>query len=153
MENSVQVERSPTFQTNSDVQKYLSNLSGLGKILLSTKALSLLSDQAFTVQGNYEYDVSVLGDSKKGSSIRAICALSDNQVLVADHHNKRVKLLNNQYKVVGHCDLNASPNSICQITPSEVAVSVGEDNSHGVQFVSVKGGQLVKDWKLQFQNF
>ncbi|XP_052248283.1 uncharacterized protein LOC127856229 isoform X2 [Dreissena polymorpha] len=149
-ENSVQVESSLTFLANSDVQQYLSILSGLGRIVLSTKALSVLgdADQVFTVQEKSKYDVSLPSDTEKSFTISAICVLSDDQILVADCTNKRVKLLNHQYQVGSHCDLNASPNDMCQITSSEVAVAVGA----GVQFVSVKGEHLVKGTQLQFQH-
>ncbi|XP_052248284.1 uncharacterized protein LOC127856230 [Dreissena polymorpha] len=145
-ENSIQVESSLTFQADSDVQQYLSILSGLGRTVLSTKALSGDPDQVFTVQEKSEYDVSLPSDTEKSCTISAICVLSDDQILVADRTNKRVKLLNHQYQVGAHCDLNASPNDMCQITSSEVAVAVGA----GVQFVSVKGGRLVKGTNLQF---
>ncbi|KAH3718076.1 hypothetical protein DPMN_060874 [Dreissena polymorpha] len=153
-EISVQVESSLTFQADSDVQQYLSKLSGLGGIVFSTKALSVLEDpdQVFTVQGQSEYDVSIPSDSEKSCYIGAICVLSDNQILIADVSNKRVKLLNHQYKVVGHCDLNGYTWGMCKISPSKVAVTMDEDETHEVQFVSVNGGKLVKGSKLQFQH-
>ncbi|KAH3720310.1 hypothetical protein DPMN_063207 [Dreissena polymorpha] len=151
-EYSVQVESSLTFQADSDVQQYLSILSGLGKIVLSTKEILVLGDpdQVFTIQGKSEYNVSLPSDSKNMVfTISAICVLSDDEILVADHDNKRVKLLNHQYQVVGHCDLTESPLDMCKITPSEVAVTV---SGFEVQFVSVNGGQLVKSRKLQFEH-
>ncbi|XP_052246553.1 transcription intermediary factor 1-alpha-like [Dreissena polymorpha] len=153
-ENSVQVESSLTFQADSDVQQYLSKLSGLGKTVLSTKEILELGDpdQVFTIQGKSEYDVSIPGDSDRIRDIIAICVLSDDEILVADCANKRVKLLNHQYQVVGHCDLTGWPWGMCKITPSEVAVTVDSKETHGVQFVSVNGRQLVKGRKLQFQH-
>ncbi|KAH3873550.1 hypothetical protein DPMN_036788 [Dreissena polymorpha] len=151
-ENSVQVESSLTFQADSDVQQYLSKLSGLGGFVLSTKALSVL-DQVFTVQGKSEYNVSIPSDSDRSCRIIAICVLTDDEILVADQAIKRVKLLNHQYQVVGHCDLTDWPNDMCKITPSEVAVTVYQNVTNGeVQFVSVNGGQLVMGRKLQFQH-
>ncbi|KAH3891018.1 transcription intermediary factor 1-alpha-like [Dreissena polymorpha] len=149
-ENSVQVESSLTFQADSDVPQYLSKLSGLGKIVLSTKEIFVLGDpdQVFTVQGKSEYNVHLPSDSRI-CTIIAICVLSDDEILVADQDNKRVKLLNHQYQVVGHCDLTGYPMDMCKITPSEVAVAV---KNFEVQFVSVNGGQLVKGRKLQFQH-
>ncbi|XP_052247465.1 uncharacterized protein LOC127855711 [Dreissena polymorpha] len=149
-ENSVQVESSLTFQADSDVQQYLSKLSGLGGFVLSTKALSVI-DQLFTVQGKSEYNVSIPSDRSCG--IKAICVLTDDEILVADQANKRVKLLNPQYQVVGHCDLTGYPNDMCQITQNEVAVTVNTDDTHEVLFVSVKKRRLVKGRKLQFQHY
>ncbi|XP_052286226.1 uncharacterized protein LOC127881979 [Dreissena polymorpha] len=149
--NSVQVESSLTFQANSDAQQCLSNLSGLGKIVLSTKTVLGDTDQVFTVQEKSEYNVSLPSDSRMRFTI-TICLLSDYKILVADHDNKRVKLLNHQYKVVGHCDLNGYPWDMCKTTSSEVAVTVDENDTHEVQFVSVNSRQLVKGSKLQFKH-
>ncbi|KAH3738053.1 hypothetical protein DPMN_044658 [Dreissena polymorpha] len=151
-ENSVQVESSMNFQADCDVQDYFSKLSGMGRIVLRTKAISVLSDQVFTVQGKSEYDVSIPSGSAKPFTMIDICVFYDDQVLVADYADKRVKLLDHQYQVVGHCDFTAHPNDICQITPCEVAVIVDENKTHEVQFVSVNGGRLVKVRKLQFQH-
>ncbi|KAH3717258.1 uncharacterized protein LOC127855710 [Dreissena polymorpha] len=150
-ENSVQVESSLTFQADSDVQQYLSKLSGLGGFVLSTTALSVL-DHVFTVQGKSEYNVSIPSDSYRSCNITAICVLTDEEILVADFDNKRVKLLNPQYQVVGHCDLTGYPNDMCQITQNEVAVAVDKDDTHEVLYVSVKKRRLVKGRKLQFQH-
>ncbi|KAH3716600.1 hypothetical protein DPMN_059324 [Dreissena polymorpha] len=152
-ENSVQVESSLTFQADGDVQQYLSRLSGLGKTVLSTKKILVFRDQALTIHGKSEYDVSLPSESVRNCSIIAICVLSDDEILVADILNKRVKLLNHQYQVVGHCDLTNWPWDMCTITPSEVAVTMYQNETYGeVQFVSVNGGQLVKGRKLQFQH-
>ncbi|XP_052211973.1 uncharacterized protein LOC127831032 isoform X1 [Dreissena polymorpha] len=152
-ENSVQVESSLTFQADSDVQQYLSKLSGLGGFVLSTKALSVLHQAfCFTVQGKSEYNVSIPSDSDRSCRITAICVLTDDEILVADEANKRVKLLNHQYQVVGHCDLTGYPIDMCQMTQNEVAVAVNTYDTHEVLFVSVKNGQLVMGRKLQFQH-
>ncbi|KAH3720933.1 hypothetical protein DPMN_063844 [Dreissena polymorpha] len=92
-ENSVQVESSLNFQADSDVLQYL---SGLGRIVLNTKALSVL-DQVFILQGKSEYNVRITSDSEKTCHITAICVLCDDQTLVADTYNRRIKPLNHKY--------------------------------------------------------
>ncbi|KAH3776079.1 hypothetical protein DPMN_177492 [Dreissena polymorpha] len=139
---AIQAERLVTFQADIDIEQLVSKLSGLGRIVLS------YPDQVFTVQGKSEYNVRIPSDSGN-CYITAICVLSSNQILVADNNNKCVKLLDQQYKVVAHCDLNAHPNDMCQITPSEVAVTVIKNMTYEVQFVSVNGGHLVIGRKLQ----
>ncbi|KAH3749898.1 uncharacterized protein LOC127847746 [Dreissena polymorpha] len=154
-DNLVQVERSLTFQADSEVQQQLSKLLGLGRIVVCTQALPLHGDpnKVFTVQGKSAYDVSIASDVNKRFNISGICCLSNDQILIAETDNKRVKLLVHQYQVVGHCDLKACPMDMCPITSSEVAVVVNECNkTHEVQFVSVNDGQLVKGRKLQFQH-
>ncbi|KAH3805601.1 hypothetical protein DPMN_133906 [Dreissena polymorpha] len=118
------------------------------------QALTLLgkSGKAFNVQSNAKHNVRISSDSYP-CSIIGICVLTDGQVLVADRDNKRVKLLSQQYKVVSHWDVNAEPQDICQITPSEVAVlAVNISNIHGVQFITVNQGKLVPGRKFQLQH-
>ncbi|XP_052223446.1 uncharacterized protein LOC127839212 [Dreissena polymorpha] len=152
--NTVLVESSLTFQADINVLHYLTGLSGLGKVIFSTKVLSVLGDpdQVFKVQGKSEYDVSLPSDTEKSFNISAICVLSDDQILVADFDNKQVKLLNHQYQVVGHCDLTGYPLDMCHIASGEVAVAVDDDKTHEVQFVLVNDGRLVKGRKLQFEH-
>ncbi|KAH3883670.1 hypothetical protein DPMN_007630 [Dreissena polymorpha] len=118
------------------------------------QALTLLgkSGKVFKVQRKSVHNVRIPSDSNS-CYITGICALPDGQVLVADRDNKRVKLLSQQYKVVSHWDVNAEPQDICQITPSEVAVlAVNISNIHGVQFITVNQGKLVPGRKFQLQH-
>ncbi|XP_052246877.1 uncharacterized protein LOC127855393 [Dreissena polymorpha] len=113
------------------------------------------SDQVISVRQISRYNVSLPSDSHAFLDIGAICDLSDDQILVADRFSKRVKLLNDQYQVVGHCDLTVW--DMCKISPSEVAVilypdSIGARWTDEVHFVSVNGWRLVKGRKLQFQH-
>ncbi|KAH3749885.1 hypothetical protein DPMN_184400 [Dreissena polymorpha] len=152
-DNLVQVESSLTFQADSYFQCHLSQLSCLGRIVVCTRAVSLPGDpdKVFTVQGKSKYNVS-MPYSEDIFDIRAICVLSFDQILIADYDDKRVKLLDHQYQVVGHCDLNAYPHDMCCITSSEVAVAVNKIKTYEVQFVSVNDGRLVKGRKLHFQH-
>ncbi|XP_052235698.1 uncharacterized protein LOC127847674 isoform X8 [Dreissena polymorpha] len=152
IENLVQVESSLTFQADSDFQQHLSKLSGLGRIVVCTQAVPLSGAQnkVLAVQGKSEYNVSIPSDAEKRFDIIAICVLLNDQILVADHDNKRIKLLDHQYQVVGHCDLNACPMDMCLITPSEVAVAVDGNKTHEAQFVLINDGRLVKGRKLKF---
>ncbi|XP_052215286.1 uncharacterized protein LOC127833837 [Dreissena polymorpha] len=117
------------------------------------QALTLLgkSGKAFNVQSNAKHNVRIPSDSYK-CHITGMCAVPDGQVVVADMDNKRVKLLSQQYKVVSHWDVNAEPQDICQITPSEVAVTVNASNIHEVQFITVNQGKLVPGRKFQLQH-
>ncbi|KAH3718294.1 hypothetical protein DPMN_061097 [Dreissena polymorpha] len=84
------------------------------------------------------------------SGIRAICVLSNAQILVSD--SKKIINLNHRYQVVGHCDLTTRLHDMCQITSNEVAVVVNAYDKHEVQFVSVNDGRLVMGTKLEFQH-
>ncbi|XP_052258438.1 uncharacterized protein LOC127863115 isoform X2 [Dreissena polymorpha] len=150
--NFAQLKFSITFQPNNEIMQYLSQLSGLGKIEHNAQSLTAVgnADQIISIDGMSEYDVCV--QREKRCSIRAICVLPSGQVLVVDEYNKQVKLLNQQYQVVSHCSvfdgLLGMCKYMCQITPSEVGVTVGSK----VQFIKVNNNQLVKDRKLKFQH-
>ncbi|KAH3776086.1 hypothetical protein DPMN_177499 [Dreissena polymorpha] len=126
--NAVQAERLVTFQADIDIEQLVSKLSGLGRIVIS------YPDQVFTVQVKSEYNVGIPSDSWN-CYISDICVLSSNQILVADYNNYCVKLLDQQYKVVAHCALNAHPSNMCPITPNEVAVTVNKDKTHEGQML------------------
>ncbi|KAH3727577.1 uncharacterized protein LOC127852881 [Dreissena polymorpha] len=119
------------------------------------QALTLLgkSGKAFNVQSNTEHNVRIPSDSDE-CCISGICVLPDGQALVVDWKNQNVKLLNQQYQVVSHWDVNARPVVICLITPSEVAVAVNDHVSkiHEVQFITVNQGKLVPGRKFQLQH-
>ncbi|KAH3804918.1 uncharacterized protein LOC127835147 [Dreissena polymorpha] len=146
--NFAQLKLSITFQPYSEIMQYLSQLSGLGKIEHYAQSLTAVgnADQIIRIDGKSEYDVGVQGDST--CCISDICVLPSGQVLVVDQTNKKVKLLNKQYQVVSHYNVSDTPWDMCQITPSEVCVTVGKE----VQFIKVNNNQLVKDRKLKFQH-
>ncbi|KAH3749735.1 uncharacterized protein LOC127847204 [Dreissena polymorpha] len=108
------------------------------------------SDQVFTVQGiGREHNMRMPMDSRV-PAIAAICVLPDGQVLCLDYHNKKVKLLDQQYRVVSHCGVNACLEDMCQITPSKVAVIVDDGgNTQEVQFITVIQSQLVLGRKFK----
>ncbi|KAH3882052.1 hypothetical protein DPMN_005981 [Dreissena polymorpha] len=119
------------------------------------QALTLLgkSGKAFNVQSNTEHNVRIPSDSELYvCDMRGICVLPDGQVMVVDWTNQNVKLLNQQYQVVSHWDVNARPFDICLITPSEVAVAVNTININEVQFITVNQGKLVSGRKFQLQH-
>ncbi|XP_052283861.1 uncharacterized protein LOC127880588 isoform X1 [Dreissena polymorpha] len=154
-ENSLQAKVSITFQPNHEIIQYLSKLSGLGQIEHSTQTLMGQGNpnKVITVQGKSEHNVNISSDSQK-CSITAICVLPDRKVLVVDNDNANVKLLDQQYQVVSHWSATGWPVGMCEITPSEVAVTLDcrDTNTHKVQFITVNNRQLVKGKKLQFQH-
>ncbi|KAH3895215.1 hypothetical protein DPMN_019375, partial [Dreissena polymorpha] len=117
------------------------------------QALTLLgkSGKALIVQSNAKHNVRIPSD-KDVCWITGICVLTDGQVLIVDSKNQKVKLLNQQYQVVSHWDVNARPVDICLITPSEVAAAVDTFNKHEVQFITVNQGKLVPGRKFQLQH-
>ncbi|XP_052221852.1 uncharacterized protein LOC127838265 [Dreissena polymorpha] len=146
-ENHRKLQSSIIFTTNTDIEKYLSQQASLGKIVDSMQSLTLNRnpDQTLTVKSKSEFIVRMSSDKSQTCSIRGICCLPSGQVIVTDYDNKKVKLLNQNYNISSYCDVHSGPEGICQITPSEVAVTVYKD----VQFISVSNGQLVSGRKFQ----
>ncbi|KAH3702827.1 uncharacterized protein LOC127860666 [Dreissena polymorpha] len=150
--NLSQKESSITFQPNNEIVQYLSSLSGLGMIEHSSQPLTVRGnpDQVIRIDGKSEYDVRLRGDSSKESKccIRDICVLPSGQILIADSENQKIKLLNQQFQVVSHCNLSDQPRDMCQITPSEVGVTYGSN----IHFIKVNNSQLWKVRKLQVRH-
>ncbi|XP_052220268.1 uncharacterized protein LOC127837350 isoform X2 [Dreissena polymorpha] len=146
--NPVKVQSSIIFKANIDIEQYLSRQSSLGTIVDSMQSLKLKMnrDQVLTVKRKCEYNVKISGDTSGYCNITGICSLPSGHIIITDYNNKKVKLLDKHYNVSSHCDLPSSPVDMCQITASEMAVTLGSD---GVQFMSVSNGQLVNGRKLQ----
>ncbi|KAH3803939.1 hypothetical protein DPMN_132211 [Dreissena polymorpha] len=123
------------------------------KIQLSDTFLKeTFPNHVLTVNGKSEYYVRIPSDSDT-CWISGACVLPDRQVMVADgSNNNKVKLLDQQYQMVSHCDVAAHIEDMCLITPSEVAVAVDDDDTHEVQFITVTQRQLVTGRKLLLQH-
>ncbi|XP_052265753.1 uncharacterized protein LOC127868161 [Dreissena polymorpha] len=151
-ENPVKVQSSLIFQANTDIELYLSQKSSLGRIVDSMQYLTLkmISNKVMTVKRKSEYNVKIPSDKDQICSITGICSLPSGHVIIADYKNKQVKLLDKSYNVSSHWDVSTDvssfPCDFCQITSSEVAVTL---DTAGVQFISIRNGQLVNGRKLQ----
>ncbi|KAH3792050.1 hypothetical protein DPMN_145539 [Dreissena polymorpha] len=146
-ENPVKVKSLIIFKANISIEQYLSQQTSLGRIIDSMESLSLAinPDQVLHVKRKTQYNVNISEDKGLFCYIMGICSLPGGQVIVADRHNNRVKMLNQHYDVSSHCDVSGPPFDICQITSSEVAVTVDK----AVQFISVINQKLKNGRKVQ----
>ncbi|KAH3793012.1 hypothetical protein DPMN_146514 [Dreissena polymorpha] len=117
------------------------------------QALAVLgkSGNVFTVQEKSEHSVRIPSDSNT-CWISAICVLPHGQVLVVDWGNKKVKLLNKQFQVVSHWDSIDTPQDICKITRSEVAVTVDGIKTHKIHFFIVIKNHLIPGRYLELEH-
>ncbi|XP_052262107.1 uncharacterized protein LOC127865987 isoform X2 [Dreissena polymorpha] len=147
-ERSVKIQSSIIFKANTDIEQYLSKQSRLGSIIDSMQSVTLKMnpDQVLTMKRKWEYNVNISSDTRQTYPVTGICSLPSGDVIVVDSYNKKVKMFDQHYNVSSHCDVSGSPEDICQITSSEVAVTL---HDAGLQFMSVRNGQLVKGNKLQ----
>ncbi|KAH3849833.1 hypothetical protein DPMN_092237 [Dreissena polymorpha] len=130
-----------TFKGNPDVEQYLSDLLTLGNIKGSNRG----SEKHFSgeiVQCKDKMLRSVkLASDRKTCYISGIIELPSGELLIADYGNKRMKLINMQYKVVAHTDLFDCPNDICSISPTEFAVTY--HTASLIQFLTVNNSKIV----------
>ncbi|KAH3889916.1 hypothetical protein DPMN_013983 [Dreissena polymorpha] len=61
----------------------------------------------------------------------------------------KIKLLGGQYEVLSQCIVSGNPEDICQMTHTEVAITVNGAATHWVQFITVSNGQLLKGRTIQ----
>ncbi|KAH3749055.1 hypothetical protein DPMN_183545 [Dreissena polymorpha] len=132
--NPVKDQTFMIFHADIDIEQYLSKKSGLGRVL--------------TVKRKSEYNVKTSSDTKT-CIITGICILPSGHVIVVDRNNEKVKLIDQQYNIVNQSKVSGFLSDICLITPSEVAVTVGND----VQFISVRNGQLITGRRFQLPHY
>ncbi|KAH3795150.1 hypothetical protein DPMN_148697 [Dreissena polymorpha] len=141
--NHVKVQSSIIFKANIDIEQYLSQQVGLGIMQFFTKEINPY--QVLAVKRKSLYNVKIPNEIHQ-NYITGICSLPNGQLIVADFHNKRLKLLDEDFNVSSHWDVSGSPYGICLITTSEVAVTLGRDS---VQFISLTKSWLVNERKLR----
>ncbi|XP_052226928.1 uncharacterized protein LOC127841842 [Dreissena polymorpha] len=115
-------------------------------------AFQLNPDKVITLKENSEHDTRISSDFSQTCKITGICSLPSGQIVIADQLTKRVKLLDQQYNVVSHCTVSGSLWDICHITCNEVAVTVRDDQTSSVQFISVSNWKLVNKRKFPLQH-
>ncbi|KAH3869567.1 uncharacterized protein LOC127868057 [Dreissena polymorpha] len=140
------------FQADIGIEQYLCKQSSLGRIIdgMQSLTLKMKSDQVINVKRKSEYNVRMSSDKGQIYNIPGICTLPNGQVILLD---RKVKLLDQHYNVSSHCDVSRHQIDICQVTSSEVAVTVNSAPISGVvQFISVINGQLVIGRKFELHH-
>ncbi|KAH3892992.1 uncharacterized protein LOC127867583 [Dreissena polymorpha] len=139
-----------TFQGNPDVGQYLSGLSVVGNVEGSNRVSGkCLSGEIAKCKEVMIRSVKLVSD-KNTCDIRSIIELPSGEVLMTDWNNKRMKLIDMQYKVVAHTDLPNSPCDICSISSTEFAVTYYTASM--IQFLTVNNSQIVVGRTLKFEH-
>ncbi|XP_052227298.1 uncharacterized protein LOC127842025 isoform X2 [Dreissena polymorpha] len=107
-------------------------------------------DQIIKMKSRKNYGVKLKGDKYNFCVITGICEAATGGLLITDQNNRKVKLLDQTYNVVAHCDLPNEPWSMCSIDSSLVAVTVDNNDVH---FIEVTNGQLIKDRILNLRHY
>ncbi|XP_060564174.1 uncharacterized protein LOC132723465 [Ruditapes philippinarum] len=110
------------FKMNEDVRNCLSGFKDLGHFYTASKC------EVFSVQDK---------DEQHRCDITGICQLQNGDLVIVDAANQSIKRLGPMYIVTDKCRLSSQPWSVCNVSDTEVAVSMC--NEKNIQFVSVNG--------------
>ncbi|XP_052778749.1 uncharacterized protein LOC128216220 [Mya arenaria] len=144
-----------TFRKHNGIEDNLSSMKTFGELNESNvfgkqPLISLFPrDHVFGTKGYKEYNVKMSSD-KDTCDILGICELPGGEVVITDFNNNKVKLLDQEYRVVDHCDVPEYPNDVRHIGGNEVAVCVNIDDRHELHFINITKGKLVTTRKLSF---
>ncbi|KAH3749922.1 hypothetical protein DPMN_184437 [Dreissena polymorpha] len=126
------------FEPNNNIEKFISNLTGLGKISKTNTVISL--------QKMSEYGVKIKSDLHP-CSIYAICELPSREPLVLDYNYDKEKLFD---KLLSNCKVLRYSYAMCLISPNELIVTTNEhDDLHFLQMITVRNDKLEKGNKIQ----
>ncbi|KAH3799627.1 hypothetical protein DPMN_153238 [Dreissena polymorpha] len=89
------------------------------------------------------------GDSNKATII-GICELADREFIIADSFNKKVKLLDDSFKVVSHLTFPSTPRQMCNVSAYSVAL-IFDDRD--LNFIRVNGQGIIVERIITFKHF
>ncbi|XP_052778775.1 uncharacterized protein LOC128216245 [Mya arenaria] len=146
-----------TFRKHNGIEGNLSSMETFGELNESTvfdkqQLISLFPrDHVFGTKGYKEYNVKMSSDKDK-CDIEGICELPGGEFVITDFTNMKVKLLDQEYRVVEHCDVPEYPFDVCHVGGNEVAVCVNNNKKkrHELHFINITKGKLVTTRKLSF---
>ncbi|KAH3720675.1 hypothetical protein DPMN_063579 [Dreissena polymorpha] len=108
-------------------------------------------DQIVKVKSSKKYSVNIECDQSI-CYITGICETASGELLITDWVNNKVKLLDQTYKVVAHCDLPGGFYflSMCSIDSRLVAVTVDYKEVHFIRVIN--SSKLIKDRILKLEH-
>ncbi|XP_052818037.1 uncharacterized protein LOC128244062 [Mya arenaria] len=142
-----------TFQSKNLIEELLSSIKTFGAIeeqtVMTIQRKYPLSDpnHVFSVAEYKEYNVK-MSDDKCQCYIYGVCELPSGEFVIADLNNCKVKLLDNEYRELAHCDIPEKAWGVCHIDGDEVAVCVSRE----LHFINATQGKLVTSRKLSFNH-
>ncbi|KAL4221401.1 hypothetical protein ACF0H5_019659 [Mactra antiquata] len=117
------------FTPSQSLMTYLNGLHGIGIVGVNTKKKT----DMYKIKGSKDINIKVNDDSETCYSA-GCCLTFDNQLLVTDCSNNKLKLINTDtMTVVDDFQLDSAPCGVCCINDSEAAIAC-RDNK--IQFVS-----------------
>ncbi|KAL4221371.1 hypothetical protein ACF0H5_019630 [Mactra antiquata] len=118
------------FTPNQSLMKYVDGLHGIGMVGVNTR----MKTDIYQMKGSQNINIKVNGDSKTCSSA-GCCLTFDNQLLVTDYTNHKLKLINTDTMTVeDDCQLDSAPYGVCCINDSEAAIACSDNKIQLVSF-------------------
>lgn len=128
------------FIPDAGIQKFKSSLKLFGKFDIIPA--NLAPDYPYRIGKTQSHNVRTKED-KKICSIYGISQLPDRQVATVDYRSNKVHLMSSSvFSVISELALPPSPQDICTITGSELAVSVCAYKRNELHFINAAGGYL-----------
>jgi hypothetical protein len=124
------------FEVNSDIESYLKEVESIGYINKQTKSEASLIG---------EFDIRLPSESQI-QNIYGVCLLDNNEIVLADNSNLKLKRIDTEFQVLDTLELGATPYGICKTGHSEVALTLPW--LHKIQFVSI-GRKMVVNWAFK----
>ncbi|XP_045193099.1 uncharacterized protein LOC123549241 [Mercenaria mercenaria] len=126
------------YEINSSIECYLKEIESYGYISGTVRNIraSLLGKYSIRLESEKKCDLNVYG----------ICLIDNNEIILADNSNLKLKRLDTGYQITDWLDLGATPYGLCRTGHSEVAVSLPW--LHKIQFISM-GKKMVLKWSFK----
>lgn len=139
--------KSVYFTENTDLQSYVMKSNALGQMHIIAENIVQYSPRKYKVKRKIWVEVKLTTDKSK-CIISDICQLQDGKIILTDQSNKKVKMLDHNYKIQDQCELDAIPTGICCTGKNEVCVKL---NNNKLQFISVNA-LLIKQRELKIKD-
>ncbi|KAL4224341.1 interferon-beta production [Mactra antiquata] len=119
-----------SFTPNQSLMEYINGLHGIGEVVRSTEKRTGM----YKVKGSKDINNRLTDDSQVCHSFGCCLTLDNNQLLLTDYNNKKLKRFDiNTMMMVDNCKLDGSPSGVCCTSTDEAVVACW----NMIQFVSI----------------
>jgi len=132
-----------TFQPFKGITEYLSSLEMLGEVICEGGEKPIpRPEHVFEVKKHVLHNFKVAAEMYT-CYITGICKLANEEFLLSDNRNSKLKVLNSSYQVMSTSDVPDRPQDVCSTGQREAAVTVDDlKDRHEILRVRVKAGKI-----------
>ncbi|KAL4233066.1 hypothetical protein ACF0H5_007752 [Mactra antiquata] len=132
------------FTVDESLEEWLNNIRALGKF---DHEQSVYKGVIF---GKYEVDLKSDAE-KENYAFNGLLNLPDGNTVIADWSNRRLKLIDINYFLRGHCDLPGEPYNLCHINNNLIAVTLRDEKT--IQLVGIDNLKMKLDRRLKLDEY